>query len=61
MSASAFKAREAEGECDERDRPQDHLRHARDRSAADHLAISRIALIVGTQANDRLPRCVFLM
>jgi hypothetical protein len=37
----------------------DHPRHARDRGAADHLAISRIALIAGTQANDRMPRGAF--
>jgi hypothetical protein len=44
---------------DQWDCPQDRPGHARDRGAANHLAISRIALIVGTQPNDRVPRCVF--
>jgi hypothetical protein len=56
-----FQAREAERKCDERDRPQDHLCHAGDCGTADHLAIFRVALIVGTQANDRVPRCAFPM
>src|SRR5262245_50620965 len=56
----ALDARDQRGGTDdEADRPQAHLRHARDRGAADHLAISRIALITGRASRCTPPRCVF--